>query len=401
VGNVEGTLRFRVRFNRTDVDQYLVGTWDGAQGFRIWLDGAFSHLRIGGRQTPGVYTELDLGNPATGTDYDIVIGWFFSGGLWRWNTFQNGAGGWSGAGGWNPWAAGTSPLSVGRAVDGSMPLDGQLSELGYWGHLLSADEMKALQGAVGVSAPDSSWRIPGGLGPYWPLSGDLLDYSDGVGAGPAPLTGYGAAAFANVGGASVFGIPGGTALLALQSAAYSGGRVVLTFDRAVLDSAQARTVAQYQLTPPGGAPAVAVTDAQVAGSTVSLGLSGDVRDGGSYLVTIVDADVVRAAADEGGNAAGAEVGFDIDPVPFAVASAERVNSTRVRVRFSRSVKQSNPAAGDDALNPANYSIAGPAAAVLGVQGVDGSTVELITAPRGAGQPRVTVSNVVDLQGDPI
>jgi hypothetical protein len=296
-----------------------------------------------------------------------------------------------------------TPLILGHRIDGggaSSSLD--LAEVGFWNTYLTDDQCAGMYG--GGVAPESCYRYPTGLQAYWPLNGDLLDWSDGVGGGALPLTGHGGIGYAAA--PVIFGQPPtGAAPVVLQGAAYSGGRVVLTFDRALLDSTVARDPSKYTITPPGGMPAVAVTDAVVAGSTVSLGISGDVRRGGTYTAAIASADVVRASADEGGNAAGASAAFTVAPVAFKVLSATPLPpypSTKLRVQFSRAAKQVSAANADDALKPANYAIgfAGGALAVSSVAGISADTVDLTTAAELPGVPySLTPSNIKSADGD--
>lgn len=88
-----------------------------------------------------------------------------------------------------------------------------------------------------------------------------------------------------------------------------------------------------------------------------------------------------------------------------VVGAQARDLARVRVSFSEPVKQDDPGAPDDALAPARYAItrlSGPAvdAAVIGVEAVTGSAVDLLTdVPLTPGASyRVDVAGVVAASG---
>ncbi len=88
-----------------------------------------------------------------------------------------------------------------------------------------------------------------------------------------------------------------------------------------------------------------------------------------------------------------------------VVGAQAREFARVRVSFAEPIKQDDPAAPDDALNPTCYAItrlSGPAvdAAVIGIESVTGSAVDLLAdVPLTPGASyRVDVDGVVDASG---
>ena len=91
-----------------------------------------------------------------------------------------------------------------------------------------------------------------------------------------------------------------------------------------------------------------------------------------------------------------------------VVGAQARELKRVRVSFDEPVKQEDPSASDDALNPALYTLVPTSAPAVDVEVVDvdsvtDSSVDLLTDVEltpGASY-RLTVSGVVDLRGNPI
>jgi phage tail-like protein len=91
-----------------------------------------------------------------------------------------------------------------------------------------------------------------------------------------------------------------------------------------------------------------------------------------------------------------------------VVGAQARELKRVRVSFDEPVKQEEPAAGDDALNPTLYALTRTSAPAVGAQAVavepvSGSSVDVLTDVEltpGASY-RLTVTGVVDVPGNPV
>jgi hypothetical protein len=199
------------------------------------------------------------------------------------------------------------------------------------------------------------------------------------------------------------GAPGPT----LVSAAMVGGRLVLSWScpngLGLLGDDDARNPANYAITPPAG-ESMSVTDVQLTegSSTVSLGVSGEFRTGGSFSVAVAK-NTVRDDVSGAGNAA-ASASFTVTGVTFKLLSAQPQSSTRLRVAFSKPAKQVSSGASDDALNPANYAItwAGGTLAVSSVATVAPDTVDLTTASDLPGVLyTLTPSAIKDLAGNVI
>lgn len=122
-----------------------------------------------------------------------------------------------------------SPLYSGTRDGGVGNVD--VAELAvYPNTFFSQDQVRGLYAGGGV--PDSGLRYSPGH--YWPLNGDAKNWADATGLGPEPLDVFGAPSYLDS-GLTVFGVPPYGALpLALLSAAYSGGRAVLTDRKSVV-----------------------------------------------------------------------------------------------------------------------------------------------------------------------
>lgn len=183
------------------------------------------------------------------------------------------------------------------------------------------------------------------------------------------------------------------------TAALVSGQIVLTFSRAILDTALLRTAANYTITPPAGSPVPSVTAFIVGSSLVTLTLDSETVNGGSYSVALAQ-NTARAADTGEGNAAGS-ASFTGSSTAPTVLSAAPQSQTTVKVTFSKAVRQVSAANSDDALKPANYSI--PGLTPVSVATINSSAVLLTHTPaETAGQSyTLTASNIKDLAGNAI
>jgi hypothetical protein len=95
-------------------------------------------------------------------------------------------------------------LILGHRIDGGGASSGfDLQEVGFWNTYMTDDQCAGMYG--GGVAPESCYRYPTGLQAYYPLNGDLLDWSDGLGGGALPLTGHGGIGYAT--GTTIFAQP--------------------------------------------------------------------------------------------------------------------------------------------------------------------------------------------------
>lgn len=86
---------------------------------------------------------------------------------------------------------------------------------------------------------------------------------------------------------------------------------------------------------------------------------------------------------------------------LSLQSVQALSTTRVRVRFTSDPRQSNPAGANDGLNPANYSLSGPApTAVQSVAVVSGDpqALDLSTQELAPGAWNLTAANIQTVSG---
>ena len=200
---------------------------------------------------------------------------------------------------------------------------------------------------------------------------------------------------------------GGAAGPILLSAAMVSGRLVLTWlcsgNAGLLGTDDARNPANYSVTAPGG-QSMQVTDVQLVEgqTTVSLGVTGEFRTGGTFTANVVKGTVRDNIAGSGNLVS--SIPFTVIGPTFKVGNAVPQSSTKLRVTFTRPAKQVSAGASDDALRPANYAItwAGGSLAVSSVATVSPDTVDLTTASELPGVLyTLTASNIKDLAGNVI
>ena len=182
----------------------------------------------------------------------------------------------------------------------------------------------------------------------------------------------------------------------------------LTFDRAVVDSEALYSASSYTVTAPAGAttPVVlTVTSNASNGALTALDLTlfGDLVQGGSYGISLATGLAVAADVNQPGantDSAVPWLGAGTAPVgEVAYATAD----TRVRVLFSKAVRQVSAANADDALNPANYTVLDSALvpqAVTHVEVLSPRLVVLTVPPQVPGASYSwEAANIKDLAGN--
>lgn len=186
------------------------------------------------------------------------------------------------------------------------------------------------------------------------------------------------------------------------SASLVAGKVKVQFSEDVLDTSILRTVSNYVITSPAGAPPVTVTGVEAFSDYVLLSLSvPETADGENYSVAVA-LNTARASESGVGNAADLAtfVGSGSPPTVTDVRSRALPNgSGAIRVTFSKQVVMT-PSSPYSAANVANYNITG-GLTINSITVLNDRTVDLITGPQSGITYVLTISGVRDVHGSEV
>ncbi len=180
--------------------------------------------------------------------------------------------------------------------------------------------------------------------------------------------------------------------------------IEIQFSCTMSKTAALSAAGSYTLTPAGGSIARTITGVVVPSgdaTRVRIVVGGELTNGApAYTVTVAGAveDLEANALQPGYTSADVTTTLAAAPDVVSIV-ATAANLTRVRVEYTKAVKQVSAVNSDDALNPSNYAISG-GITVASVVTVSSTVVDLTTSTMTSGATyTLTVSNVEDLSNN--